>query len=111
MIEISQIDSLPKSLEFELTKYSKFLSVYLNKYPKGNNYVHDICNDVIYSNNKTYKPNKYIAKQGIVLITKWESNYIISLQLKNIILNDSSQREIKLPSEQFSDLKVGWLGG
>ncbi len=111
MIEISQIDSLPISKEFDLTNYSKYLTVYLNKYPKGNKYVHDICNDVFYANMKTYKPVKYKAKQGKILISKWNSEFVISLQLEDLILIDNMHNEIKLASEQFCNLQVGWMGG
>ena len=111
LIQISQIDSLPKSKEFDLTLYSKFLTVYLNRYPKGNNYINHICNDVMIINTKTYKPNKYRAKKGTVLISNWDDEFIISLLIKNVTLIDDLNKEIKLVSEQFTNLKVRWEGG
>jgi len=111
-IEINKIDSLPISKEFDLAKYSNYVTVYLNKYQKGNKDIRHICNDILIINNKVYKPEKFVAKSGKLFISQWNSkDFIVSLSLKNTILKDKLGKQIQLPFEQFSQLTVGWIGG
>ena len=112
IIEINHIDSLPISKEFDLTKYPNYVTVYLNKYPKGNKYVRQICDDVLIVNKKVYNPDKFIANKGKLLISQWNGkDFIISLSLKNAILKDKLGKQMQLPFEQFSQLTVRWIGG
>jgi len=46
-----------------------------------------------------------------MLISKWDGKFNISVILSNIALKDQSNKEIKLPSEIFDQVKVGWKGG
>lgn len=113
-IEINHIDSLPVFKEFDLAKFSKYVKIYLNKYPKQNKHIDYICNDVIaiMIGEKIYKPDKFIAKQGTLFISQWNGkDFIISFSLKNAFLKDKLGKQIQLPFEQFSNLQVGWLGG
>lgn len=110
IVEINQIDSLPKFKAFDLSKYSKFVIVYINKYPFNNKYITGICDD-LRPLTKSTEPDKYISKQGIMLISKWDGKFNISVILSNIALKDQSNREIKLPSEIFDQVIVGWKGG
>ena len=104
------IDSLPKLQEFDITKYSKFVTVYLNIYPKGNKYIHGICDDVFLELSKT--PIKYNAVSCSMTITKWDKKeQIISIVIKNAVVKSSVTGEIAIPLEYFSNLRVGWIGG
>lgn len=112
IININHIDSLPLSKEFDLAKYSNYVTVYLNKYPKGNKYVREICSDILIINKKVYKPDKFVAKSGKLFISQWNGkDFIVSLSLKNTNLKDKLGKQIQLPFEQFSQLTVGWIGG
>lgn len=112
LISIIQIDSLPKQKEFDLTSYSKFVTVYLNIYPKSNNYVHEICNDALYMFKKALKPNIYLPKQATILINRWDNKeFIISLVLKNAVFIDQQGKQIKLESEQFREINIGLIPG
>ena len=113
-IEINHIDSLPVFKEFDLANFSKYVKIYLNKYPKQNKHIDYICNDVIaiMIGEKAYKPDKFFAKQGTLFLSQWNGKkFVISFSLKNVSLKDKSGKEILLPFEQFDNLQVGWLGG
>ncbi|WP_299291002.1 hypothetical protein [uncultured Mucilaginibacter sp.] len=112
IIEINHIDSLPISKEFDLAKYSNYVSIYLNKYPKGNKYIRQICDDVLIIYKRVYKPDRFIAKEGKIIISQWNGkDSVISLSINNASLKDKLGKQLKLPFEQFSQITVGWEGG
>ena len=111
VIELT-IDSIPKFTELDISKYSKFINIWLNKYKKGNRYINGICNDAIRYDPDAKKPDTYLAVHGTFTITKWkEKELIISAELKNVVLENDTKQTIKLPAESFDQLTVGWMGG
>ena len=111
MIEL-QFDSIPKFNEIDIVRYSKFVKIYLNKYPKDNKYVDAICNDAPRFPKDWKLPTKYFAIAGSLTITHWaEKEFIVSALTKNLVLQDSTKEIISLPSETFKELTVHWIGG
>ncbi len=110
MVKINQIDSIPKFRNFDLSKYSKFITIYLSRYPIGNQYIMGICDDLV-DPNRVEKTDKYIAQKGTILISKWNGRTYISVILTNIVLKNRSNKKIKLPSEIFDQMAVGVNGG
>jgi hypothetical protein len=103
-------DSIPKFKEIDISKYSQFISIYLNKYPPGNNYVHGVCDDVIYGTSKP--PVVYSAISGSLTISFWsETEAVVSVSTKDLVLKNKSGDEINIPFEFFSKLHVHWIGG
>ncbi len=106
------IDSIPKFTEIDVTKYSGFIKIHLNKYATDNKYVDPICNDVPSFPKDWKEPTKYFVTAGSLTITYWsDKDFIVSALTKNLVLQDSSKEIIHLPSETFTKLRVHTYGG
>lgn len=111
LIEI-QFDSIPKFKEVDIIQYGQFIKVYLNKYPKKNEYVNEICNDIVYIDKKAKLPVKYLAIRGSLTINFMsDKGFVISALAKNLLLQSKSKDKINIPFEFFDKLQVGWKGG
>ena len=106
------IDSVPKYRDLNVIKYSKFLKLFFIKYPNENNYVRQICTDVIYLDKHPKKPDIYQATQGTIEISKLdEKTFYITVNLKDVVFKNSSNQEINLPLEVFENILIGWKAG
>ena len=107
-----KVDSLPRQKEIEISRYSKYITITLNQYPKDNKYIDEICNDVIIMNQRPKKPIDFKAISGNLTITRYSDNdFIISAIIKNVIVKNNKGETIVLPFEKFTDLRVHWIGG
>jgi hypothetical protein len=107
-----EFDSIPKFKEIDISKYSRFVHIYFNKYARGNKYVDPICNDAPYFPKEWKPPTKYSAVAGILTITYWSGKeFIVSVVTKNLVLQNKSNDTINIPFESFDKLRVHWIGG
>ena len=111
MIEV-KLDSIPKLQEIDITKYPKFITIYINKYEINNPNIYEICDDAPYYYKDAKPPTTFKAISGKFIISSISTkDHIISANIKNVILVDKSNNKIKLPSENFVNLFYGWMGG